>query len=126
MLQLGDVVLSVNGSSGSGHEETTKLLKDAVGEVTLLLQRKGKVPTLPKEQSGSSSPAQLASAAPLPTSASRDAEPPPPSFEAAQQMESDALAKLEAMGFGSEESKKALREAQGDPAAAVALLTDRS
>lgn len=121
VLKLGDVILSVNGTAGCGHDQTSKLLRDAVGEVRILVERKGvSPPAKPKVD-----PPPLATPADPPPPKPEDASPPPPpSFDSVKQMESEALSQLMAMGFGSEEASAALKQAHGDANAAVTLLTE--
>jgi len=63
-LQLGDVVLSVNGSAGKGHEETTELLRAGLGEIAILVQRKG-VKSLQPHTTPSVASTQASSQAPV-------------------------------------------------------------
>jgi len=123
MLKLGDVILSINGTAAAGHEQTTRLLREAVGEIKINVQRKGEKPAPAPSPSQPSPPPHPAPAPTSPQPATPN-PPPPPSFEEVQKMEAETLAKLTAMGFDDEQAKAALRTTQGDPVAAIALLTE--
>uniref|UniRef100_A0A7S4HRG8 UBA domain-containing protein n=1 Tax=Prymnesium polylepis TaxID=72548 RepID=A0A7S4HRG8_9EUKA len=118
LIKLGDVLLSVNGAGCNGHEHTTTMLRGEIGEISILVQRKGEKPK--------PAPSAAPPMPPMPPTPPAGGPPPPPSFESAQAMESEALQQLKAMGFGEAEANGALRAANHDTARAVELLAEGS
>jgi len=118
ILKLGDVVLSINGTAGAGHEQTTSLLRNAIGEITILVQRKGEKPAA--QPTAAAAPTPVTPDAP-PKDASRG-DPPPPSFEAALALGSEALSQLVAMGFDKGKASEALKSTNGAVDQAAEML----
>jgi len=125
VLQLGDVIISVNGVGCQGHEQTTKALVAATGTIKMLVQRGGEPPAAPVAAPAIAPAPELepVDVAAAQLSGVSMGEPPPPSFEEA---EAAALQSLVGMGFDAAASMEALKKHNGSIEAAANYLAGGS
>ncbi|KAL1507458.1 hypothetical protein AB1Y20_008294 [Prymnesium parvum] len=78
LVQVGDVIHTVNGQKANGHEATTKILKNASGSIRIELYRVQLPPPSAEPPAADKPPPPAAAAKPKDSAEAPRADPPPP------------------------------------------------